>query len=40
MAGVLFLFARALERQLLIEESDVLRRTLQQRSTYGDIVGR
>jgi DNA-binding NtrC family response regulator len=34
------LIERALERRYLIEESDVLRRTLQQRSTYGDIVGR
>jgi two-component system, NtrC family, response regulator HydG len=34
------LIDRALERQLLIEESEGLRRTLQQRSTYGDIVGR
>ncbi len=34
------LIGRALERQTLIEESDSLRRTLQQRSTYGDIVGR
>ncbi|HET8676633.1 MAG TPA: sigma-54 dependent transcriptional regulator [Blastocatellia bacterium] len=38
--ALLLLIERALERQLLIEESDVLRRTLQQRSTYGDIVGR
>jgi DNA-binding NtrC family response regulator len=34
------LIERALERQLLIEESEGLRRTLQQRSTYFDIVGR
>jgi DNA-binding NtrC family response regulator len=34
------LIERALERQLLIEESEGLRRTLQQRTTYGDIVGR
>jgi len=34
------LIDRALERQLLIEESEGLRRTLQQRNTYGDIVGR
>jgi DNA-binding NtrC family response regulator len=34
------LIERALERQTLIEESDSLRRTLQQRTTYGDIVGR
>jgi transcriptional regulator with PAS, ATPase and Fis domain len=35
-----FLLARAHPRQLLIEESEGLRRTLQQRTTYGDIVGR
>ncbi|HVG19225.1 MAG TPA: sigma-54 dependent transcriptional regulator [Blastocatellia bacterium] len=34
------LIERALERQTLIEESDTLRRTLQQRTTYSDIVGR
>jgi DNA-binding NtrC family response regulator len=34
------LIERALERQTLIEESDTLRRTLQQRTTYADIVGR
>ena len=34
------LIERALERQTLIEESDSLRRTLQLRTTYGDIVGR
>ncbi|HKP84710.1 MAG TPA: sigma-54 dependent transcriptional regulator [Blastocatellia bacterium] len=34
------LIERALERKTLIEESDNLRRTLQQRTTYGDIVGR
>jgi DNA-binding NtrC family response regulator len=34
------LIERALERKLLIEESEGLRRTLQQRNTYGDIVGR
>ncbi|HKP85653.1 MAG TPA: response regulator, partial [Blastocatellia bacterium] len=33
------LIERALERQTLIEESDSLRRTLQQRTTYSDIVG-
>ena len=34
------LIERALERKTLIEESDTLRRTLQQRTTYSDIVGR
>lgn len=34
------LIERALERKTLIEESDSLRRTLQQRTTYADIVGR
>src|SRR5438105_10427268 len=34
------LIERALERKTLIEESDQLRRTLQQRTTYSDIVGR
>jgi len=34
------LVERALERKTLIEESDQLRRTLQQRTTYSDIVGR
>jgi two-component system, NtrC family, response regulator HydG len=34
------LIERALERKTLIEESDNLRRTLQQRTTYSDIVGR
>ncbi|MGA9773964.1 MAG: sigma-54 dependent transcriptional regulator [Blastocatellia bacterium] len=34
------LMERALERKTLIEESDTLRRTLQQRTTYSDIVGR
>ena len=34
------LIDRALERKTLIAESDQLRRTLQQRTTYGDIVGR
>jgi DNA-binding NtrC family response regulator len=34
------LIERALERKTLIEESDSLRRTLQQRTTYSDIVGR
>jgi DNA-binding NtrC family response regulator len=34
------LIERALERKTLKEESDQLRRTLQQRTTYSDIVGR
>ena len=34
------LIERALERKTLIEESDQLRRTLQQRTTYSAIVGR
>src|SRR5689334_3067209 len=34
------LIERALERQLLKEKSDQLIRTLQQRTTYSDIVGR
>jgi two-component system, NtrC family, response regulator HydG len=34
------LIERALERQLLIEESEGLRRRLQEKSTYWDIVGR
>jgi DNA-binding NtrC family response regulator len=34
------LIERALERKTLIEQSDQLRRTLQQRTTYSDIVGR
>ncbi|HKP12820.1 MAG TPA: sigma-54 dependent transcriptional regulator [Blastocatellia bacterium] len=34
------LIERALERKTLREESDQLRRTLQQRTTYSDIVGR
>jgi DNA-binding NtrC family response regulator len=34
------LIERALERKTLIAESDQLRRTLQQRTTYSDIVGR
>jgi DNA-binding NtrC family response regulator len=34
------LIERALERKTLKEESDQLRRTLQQRTTYADIVGR
>jgi DNA-binding NtrC family response regulator len=34
------LIERALERKALIEESEGLRQTLKQRSTYGSIVGR
>jgi DNA-binding NtrC family response regulator len=34
------LIERALERKALIEESEELRQTLRQRSTYGSIVGR
>ncbi len=34
------LIERALERKSLIEQGEELRRTLRQRTTYGDIVGR
>ena len=38
--ALLVLIERALERKLLIEEREDLRRTLSQRTTYSDIVGR
>ncbi|HXG91049.1 MAG TPA: sigma-54 dependent transcriptional regulator [Blastocatellia bacterium] len=38
--ALLLLIERALERKTLSEENEGLRRTLRQRTTYGDIVGR